>query len=140
MALAALDHLLERVEERAELLLAVDERRVEAARPSRRVRPYLEDGVCVERLASLDSAMRERLHDHRIADEPMRRFADQDLVRRGGLLEALRNGHGGAGHDQMALEVVAGHHLAAVDPDASLKAHAPGRLEPRIEPGQGFAH
>ena len=40
----------------------------------------------------------------------------------------------------MALEVIAGHHLAAVDPDASLKAHAPGRLEPRVESRQRFAH
>ena len=56
MALAALDDLLEGVEERAELLLAVDERRVEAARPAGRVRPHLDEGVRVERLAAFDAA------------------------------------------------------------------------------------
>ena len=89
MTLPGLDDALEGVEQRAVLLLAIDERRVEAARSTRRVRPHLGDRVALESLASLHAAIRDPLRDDRIAHEAVRHLADEDLVRRRRLFEAL---------------------------------------------------
>ena len=70
----------------------------------------------------------------------MRRFAEEDLVRRCRLLEALRDVDRATGHDQMALQVVAGHDLTGVDPDAPLQTHAPVSIEVLVELRERLAH
>ena len=94
------------------------------------MRPYLGDRVALESLAALHDAIRDLLRDHRIAHEAVRSLADEDLVRRRRLFEALRHCHCKARDDEMTLKMIACHHLAAVDLDRDV---AQGRRRhPRV--------
>ena len=130
----------ERAQEGAQLLLAPDERRVEAASTTRDALPDCDELQGVDRLASLDDPVGDRLRHDGVAHEVMGRVADQDLARRGGLLETLGDVHDLARDEQVTLQVVTRDHLAAVDADAALEADAPGLLELLIERRERRAH
>ncbi len=125
VARAILPSAREDAAQRAQLVLAADQRRIEAPRTTRRERQHLGDPQRVDRLAALDDAVGHALGDDRVAHEPMRRLADQDLARRGRLLEPLCEIHDLARHHQLAVLVLTGDHLAAVDADARARGGHP---------------
>ena len=121
--------------EQRELVPAADERRGGAA-GDRAVRGRLEQPVSDQRLGlPLRLNRRDGLDDDGSSDEPVGRLAEQDLARRGGLLEPgsdvdrVAEHDGVAGREHLAPSSVAGDDLARVDSDP----HRDPRVEPRLQ-------
>ena len=104
--------------ELGELVLAADERRVEAARDELGAldEPVEAEGGDRLRLA-LGVERLDRLGPDRVADEPVGRLAEQRLARRGALLQPGGDVDRVAGGERVAL---AGDDLARVDADPAL--------------------
>ena len=109
---------LERGQELAELLAAADERHVQRAGKGRRIIKHVEQPPRRDRLrlpSRLDG--HHGLDAQRIARDPVCRVAEQDLPRRGGLLQPCGDVHGVAGDERLALF---GDDLARIDADPQL--------------------
>ena len=81
-----------------------------------------------------------RLDLDRLAHEAVRRLAEQDLARRGVLLQAGGDVDGVAGHDRGIDGRHTGHDLAGVHADAHLDRHAPVPLELLVQGREPLAH
>ena len=125
-----------------ELDLLTDEGRVVAARDRGRIGV---DGLETERNRLVGLALqRQRIEWrrlHGVLDETVRRLAEDDLARRGRLLEPLADGDGVAADEPVAGGGIRGHDFPRVEPDPHLQRHvglavelgdaAHGRRRPR---------
>ena len=103
MAGALGERALEGVEEQLALPVAADERRIEPARPARRVGAYAEQAVHDDRLGlALERERLDRLDVHGVADQLVGRVPEQDLAGAGRLLEAGRDVDGVARREPLA--------------------------------------
>ena len=140
MTFAALDAPIEHRPQHVELVLASDERRVEAARPPRAHRCHLEHAPGRYRLRfSLERQRRQWLRRHRVADKPVRRLADEDLVGSGSLLEARCDIDGVAGDERLTFRGIARNHLAGVHAGADPELDAPVPPELLVQLGARIA-
>ena len=131
-ALARLDRLVERRAQDGELSPATDEGAQAATDPSSG--PQLSQPVRRHRLGlPLQPQRLDGIGLDRVADQPEGQLTEEDLHRRGGLLESRRRVDGVAGHHALAGAQVAGDHLARVHAGAVLEAHAPRALELVVE-------
>ena len=124
MRLAARDHLVEGRSQAAEIAVATDERRVQAADSTwahQRECPHEPSGGNSAGLAlGLDD---DGVVQFECASHGRRRaLADQDLAGAGGLLEPGAHVHGITGHEGAALTGATHDHLSGVDADAQGQA------------------
>src|SRR2546423_14003806 len=107
---------LVRLSQSGELPLAPDHRRVETARPARKVLLERQQTVGAYEIAlALELERLDRPDAHRVPDEPVGRLAEQDLTRRRGFLEALCDIDCVAGGEALAAARVPGDDLAGID-------------------------
>jgi hypothetical protein len=137
---ALADRALVCLSELGELDLAPDERRVEASCEGCGALDDLAEPPGRDRAGlSLDLEVLDRLHAHGVADETVRRVADQDLAGPGGLLEARRDVDGVARRERRACRRIACEHLARVDARPDLDADAAIALELVVQTGDCVA-
>src|SRR2546423_15716558 len=106
---------LVRLPQSGELPLAPDHRRVETARPARKVLLERQQAEGADRIAlALELERLDRADAHRVPDESVGRLAEQDLARRRRFLEALGDIDGVAGGEALAAPRVPGDDLARI--------------------------
>ena len=130
-----------RVRMRVELLRPADERRVEAAcvagsRGVHLVEPEAGDGLAL----ALGREPLARPDPDRVLHERVRRRADQDRPRLGGLLESLGEVDRVTGHERLARPGVARDDLTGVDADPAGELDAPLHPQLRVELGEAPLH
>ena len=94
---------------------------------------HREQAETVDRLSMLDRPTGTPVDQDRVSHETVRRLADQDLARLGRLLEPLGDVDRLSRHEEMALRVVSGDHLAGVHADPGGEPDAPRTLELVVE-------
>ena len=106
-------------QQRVELGLAPDQRRVHPPCHPGRVRLDVEQKPGVDRIGlPLQLQRRHRLDRDRVTDETDRRVPDEDLTGGRGRLEPLRDDDSVARRERIALRRIAGEHLTRVDAGA----------------------
>ena len=140
MAGSIADRILEHALQRRALPLSPDERRVEPAETSGRVREYREQTEAVDCLSVLHGPTGTPLDQDSVSHETVSRLADQDLARLRCFLETLGDVDRLTRDEEMPLRVVAGDHLAGVHADPGGEPDAPRTLELVVEGGQRLAH
>ena len=124
---------LELREERCQLLVTADERRLEPRRPPGGTRREREQPPRRDRLAlSFQLERRQQLRLDHVAHERMRRIAEQDLPGGCTLLQSGGDVDGVAG-DERVHAGLSGHHLAGVDAGVVRKPDAVQRFELVVE-------
>jgi hypothetical protein len=137
VACALPDRPLVRLLEQMPLPIPAHHRRVEPSRPLRHALLDREDSKGRDgRALALQCERLDRLRVDRIADEPVRRFADEDLTGSGGLLEALGDVDGVARNEGFT---ATRDDLASVEPDPELERHTRIPLELLVQRQQGSA-
>jgi hypothetical protein len=127
--------------EELELGFPTDHRRVEAASAGGRSGLDLREPVGGQRLGlALELERLDGLGGDGVADEPEGGLADQDLARRGGLLEAGGHVDGIPGDERLPAARVAGHDLAGVDADPKRDRGAVAALELLVQVLQALLH
>ncbi len=131
---------LERVLQHGELVVPPDHRGVEPARDPLVAgdRHQAVGGDPVGLALQLERLHRHDLHG--VANEPVRRVADQHLGDRRRLLQARGGVHRVAGDEPLTRGDVPGDDLAGVDAGSVLQANAPASLEPRVELDERVLH
>ena len=82
----------------------------------------------------------DRLDFNRVANEAVRRVAEQNLVRRRRLLEARGRVDRIARHQPLPRRRIAGNHLAGVDARAVADGYAPALVQLLVQSGQLVSH
>ena len=135
------DGALECADEQRELPLASDHRRVEPTCESRRMWVDLHDSVGPQRLSLPFQHQRfEWFGDDRVADEPIRRFADQDLARTRGLLETRRHVDWIACREHLLCHLPGDDNLARIQSGAHLDLEPVRAAELGIEDAERIPH
>ena len=131
--------MLERRSQLRELLSAADERRFQPPGDCRRTLYYAHQPPRAERAPVLEADRLERLDAHRVPNEAVRRGAQQDLARRRGVLEPLRDPEGRARCDHSECGRVADEDLPRIDADPDAEVEAAFALKLGAERRQPFA-
>ncbi len=117
-----------------------DERRVDPPRDTGGAGKHVVEPPRRDRLRlPFELERRDRLGDDRVAHEPDRRVADEDLPSSRSGFEPLRDVDCVAGRERLALLRVAGDHLAGVDARAHLDPDAVRGVEPVVQAGERLA-
>ena len=121
---------LERIHELAEFALAADEGGLQPTREGGSVVKHLDQPPSRDLFGlTLERERLGTLSAYRLADEAVRRVAQEDLAGLCGLLEAGGDVHCITGREGLPCAGVAGDDLAGVDPDAMGKARTPMLLQ-----------
>jgi hypothetical protein len=132
---------LERLAEQGELALAADERRLRPARGRGRARDHGDQPPGGDRVfLALELQLGHRLDHDRVADEAVRRVADQRLACRGRAFEPGGDVDGVARHERVAGGRVAGDDLAGVEPDPDRDLDAPVAHELTVQRAECLPH
>ncbi len=130
---------VERLPEQRQLVGPSDERRVEPARVCRRALHHAKQAVRGDGIAlSLEIERVDAPDLDGVSAEAERLLADQDLPRRGRLLQTRRHVHRISRHDRLI--ACAGHDLAGVHPDPAGQRHPMVTAELVVQGPQSFAH
>ena len=137
----ARDRSVERLDQAVQLAPPSDEGGVEAPGECGRQLHDFKEAVCGEALRlALERQLSDSLGGYRVPDEPVRFLTEQNLVRRGSLLQPRGDVDRVARGVELTAGGVAHHRLARIDPGADAKRDSSLALEIRIQVRECLLH